>query len=367
MRGEEHKQAAMFSYITLEQRIPAEHPARQIRAMVDRALADLDADFDQLYASTGRPSIPPEQLLRAQLLMILYSIRSETQLIEQLHYNFLYCWLVGLEMDDAVWVATVFSKNRERLIEGAVSQRMLEAVLDQAGEHNLLSEEHFTVDGTLIQAWAAARSFVEKKDPPAPGEGSGHKGEILLRDKVESTTDPEARLYKKAAADKAVPAYQGHALIENRNGLAVAAQATQAATVAEREAAIRIIDEVVVPKEERAPEKEITLGADTQYQDSKFIEALRQRAIAPHVSEYTAGRNMAKNSLTEAERNAARRAISQKKRKLIEKVFGWSKADSVLRQVKVRGLDRVDWFYRLTIVGYNLVRMRKLISIPAAA
>jgi transposase len=366
MRGEEHKQAAMFSYITLEQRIPAEHPARRIRAMVDRALADLDADFDQLYASTGRPSIPPEQLLRAQLLMILYSIRSETQLIEQLHYNFLYRWFVGLEMDDAVWVATVFSKNRERLIEGAVSQRMLEAVLDQAREHNLLSEEHFTVDGTLIQAWAAARSFVEKKDPPAPGEGSGHQGEVLLRDKVESTTDPEARLYKKAAADKAVPAYQGHALIENRNGLAVAAQATQAATVAEREAAIRIIDEVVVPQEERAPEKEITLGADTQYQDSKFIEALRQRAIAPHVSEYTAGRNMAKNSLTEAERNDARRAISQKKRKLIEKVFGWSKADSVLRQVKVRGLDRVDWFYRLTIVGYNLVRMRKLISIPSA-
>ena len=382
MRGEEYKQAAMFSYITLEERIPADHPARQIRALVDEALSQLDEDFDKLYAATGRPSIPPEQLLRAQLLMILYSIRSEAQWMEQLRYNLLFRWFVGLppqqaksglagdpglETDDAVWVPTVFSKNRERLIAGAVSQRLLEAVLDQAREHNLLSEEHFTVDGTLIQAWAAARSFTEKKDPPAPGEGSGHKGEVLLRDKVESTTDPEARLYKKATADKAVPAYQGHALIENRNGLAVAAQATQAATVAEREAAMRMIDEVVAPPQERAPVGEITLGADTQYQDSQFIEALRQRAIAPHVSEYTAGQNMAKNSLTEAERADARRAISQRKRKLIEKVFGWSKADSVLRQVKVRGLDRVDWFYRLTIVGYNLVRMRKLIPIAAAA
>ena len=357
----------MFSYITLEQRIPADHPARQIRALADRALAALDADLDRLYASTGRPSIPPEQLLRSLLLMILYSVRSETQLIEQLRYNLLFRWFVGLEMDDAVWVATVFSKNRERLIEGAVSQRMLQAVLEEAKAHNLLSEEHFTVDGTLIQAWASARSFVEKKDPPAPGSGSGHKGEVLLRDKVESTTDPEARLYKKATADKAVPAYQGHALIENRNGLVVAAEATQAATVAEREAAIRLIDTAVTPKDERAPEADLTLGADTQYQEQKFIEALRQREIAPHVSEYTAGQNMARNSLTEAERNDPRRAISQRKRKLVEKVFGWGKADSILRQVKVRGLDRVDWFYRLTIVAYNLVRMRRLIPIQAAA
>jgi transposase len=367
MRGEEHKQAAMFSYITLEQRIPADHPARAIRALVDQALLKLDGDFDRLYSDTGRPSIPPEQLLRAQLVMILYSIRSEAQLIEQLNYNFLYRWFVGLEMDDAVWVATVFSKNRERLIAGAVSQRLLEAVLDQARAHHLLSEEHFTVDGTLIQAWASARSFVEKKDPPAPGAGTGHKGEVLLRDKVESKTDPEARLYKKATADKAVPAYQGHALIENRNGLAVAAAATQAATVAERAAAMEMIDAVVAPRQERAPEKEITLGADTQYQEEKFIADLRKRGIAPHVSEYTTGQNLAKNSLTEEERADARRVISQRKRKLIEKVFGWSKADSILRQVKVRGLDRVDWFYRLTIVGYNLVRLRRLIPIPAAA
>ena len=335
--------------------------------MVDRALAELDKDFDKLYSGTGRASIPPEQLLRALLLpMILYSVRSETQLIEPLEYNLLFRWFVGLEMDDAVWVATVFSKNRERLIEGAVSRRMLEAVLDQARAHNLLSEEHFTVAGTPIQAWAAARSF-QKKNPPARGEGSGHNGAVLLRDKAESRTDPEARLYKKATADKAVPAYQGHAPIENRNGLVVAAEATQAATVAERESALRPIDEAVAPQPERAPEQKIALGADTQYQEKKFLEALRQRKIAPHVSEYTTGQNMAKNSLTEAERNDERRVIGQKKRKLVERVFGWSKADSILRQVKVRGLDRVDWFYRLTLVGYNLVRMRRLIPIAAAA
>ena len=367
MRGEGQQQAAMFSYITLEQRIPADQPARQIRAMADRALAALNADLDRLYSSTGRPSIPPEQLLRALLLMILYSVRSETQLIEQLRYNLLFRWFVGLEMDDAVWVATVFSKNRERLIEGQVSQRMLQAVLQEAQAHHLLSEEHFTVDGTLIQAWASARSFKDKSDPPAGGGGSGRKGEVLLRDKVESTTDPQARLYKKAAADKAVPSYLGHALIENRHGLVVAAQATQAATVAEREAAIRMIDTAVRPQQDRAPEQKMTLSADTQYQEEKFVEALRQRKIAPHVSEYTTGPNMAKNCLTEAERSDGRRAISQRKRKLIEKVFGWSKADSILRQVKVRGLARVDWFYRLTIVVFNLVRLRRLIPIQQAA
>lgn len=357
----------MFSYVTLEQRIPVDHPGRQIRVLVDRALAGLDGDFDKLYSGTGRPSIPPEQLLRAQLLMILYSVRSETQLIEQLNYNLLFRWFVGLELDDAVWVPTVFSKNRERLIAGELSQRMLEAVLAQAREHDLLSEEHFTVDGTLIQAWAAARSFAEKKDPPAPGAGSGPRGEVLLRDKVESRTDPDARLYKKATADKAVPAYQGHALMENRNGIIVAAQATQAATVAEREAAIAMIDSVIAPKQKRAPEHEITLGADTQYQEEKFIAALREREIAPHVSEYMQGQNMAKNSLTEQERADQRRPISQNKRKLIEKAFGWSKLDRALRQVKVRGLARVDWFYRLVIVAHNLVRMRRLMAIEAAA
>ena len=199
----------MFSYLTLAQRIPDDHPARQIRALVDRALARMDAEFEKLYSSTGRPSIAPERLLRATLLMILFSIRSERQLMEQLNYNLLFRWFVGLEMDDAVWDVTVFTKNRERLIAGAVSQQFLEAVLVEARQHDLLSEEHFTVDGTLIQAWAAARSFKEKSDPPAPGGGSGYGGEVLLRDRVESSTDPEARLCKKSNADKAMPAIRG--------------------------------------------------------------------------------------------------------------------------------------------------------------
>ena len=356
----------MFSYLTLAQRIAADHPARQIRVLVDRALERMDGELEKLYSDTGRPSIAPERLLRATLLMILYSIRSERQLMEQMNYNFLFRWFVGLEMDDAVWDVTVFTKNRERLIEGAVSQRLLESVLVEAREHDLLSEDHFTVDGTLIQAWAAARSFKEKSDPPAPGAGSGHKGEVLLRDKVESATDPDARLYKKATADKAVPSYQGHALIENRNGLVVAAEATLAATVAEREAALRMLDRTVAPEDKRNPEQKITLGADTQYQEEKFIADLRQREVAPHVSEYVEG-NLGKNSLTEQERADERRAISQRKRKLIERVFGWSKLDRPLRQVKLRGLDRVDWFYRLTIVAHNLVRMRRLIPIESLA
>src|ERR1700689_545022 len=285
MRGEDEKQSAMFSYVTLEQRIPKDHPLRSIRLMTDQALQRMSGKFDELYSSTGRPSIAPERLIRGLLLQVLYSVRSERQLIEQLDYNLLFRWFVGLEMDDEVWDVTVFTKNRERLIEGEVSQGLLSSVLVQAGENNLLSEEHFTVDGTLIQAWAAARSFKQKSDPPAPGAGSGHKGEVLLRDKVESTTDPDARLYKKASADKAVPSYQGHALTENRNGLVVAAEATLAATVAEREAALRMLDQTVAPKDKRRPEQKITLGADTQYQDEKFGQDLRDREVAPHISE----------------------------------------------------------------------------------
>jgi transposase len=368
MRGNDQKQEAMFSYLTLAQRIPMDHPARQIRALVDRALERMDVELEKLYSDTGRPSIAPERLLRATLLMILYSIRSERQLMEQMNYNLLFRWFVGLEMDDAVWDVTVFTKNRERLIAGAISQQLLESVLVEARAHELLSEEHFTVDGTLIQAWAAARSFKEKSDPPAPKSGSGHKGAVLLRDKVESATDPEARLYKKATADKSVPSYQGHALIENRNGLVVAAEASAAGNAAERDAALAMLDRTVAPQPERAAELEITLGADTLYQEEKFIAALRDRAVAPHVSEYTqGGSNMGKNSLSESERSDPRRAISQRKRKLIERVFGWSKLDRGLRQVKLRGLDRVDWFYRLTIVAHNLVRMRRLIPIEALA
>jgi transposase len=362
MRGADKKQSGMFSYVTLEQRIPGDHPLRGIRVMVDRALEGMSGEFDELYCSNGRPSIAPERLLRALLLQVLYSVRSERQLMEQLNYNLLFRWFVGLEMDDEAWDVTVFTKNRERLIDGEVSQGLLTAVLMEARENKLLSEEHFTVDGTLIQAWAAGRSFSEKSDPPKPGAGSGHGGEVLLRDKVESKTDPEARLYKKATADKSVPSYQGHALMENRSGLVVAAEASQAATNAEREAALRLLDRVLDKPDERKGKHQVTLGADAQYQEERFIQALRQRQVAPHVAEYEKG-NLGKNSLNEQEKADQRRSISQKKRKLIERVFGWAKLDRPLRQVKLRGLKRVDWFYRLTITAYNLLRMRRLIQV----
>jgi transposase len=302
-------------------------------------LGRISGELDKLYAPTGRPSIAPERLLRALPLMVLYSVRSERQLMEQLDYNLLFRWFVGLEMDDEVWEVTVFTKNRERLIEGEVSQQLLAAVLAEAREE-LLSAEHFTVDGTLIQAWAASRSFEEKSFPPAPGRGSGHGGQVLLRDKVESKTDPEARLYKKPTADKSEPSYQGHALMENRNGLVVAAQASCSATAAEREAGVAMLDEVVGPKEQRGPEGEITLGADTQYQDQKFIAALRERGVAPHVSEYTKGQgNLGKNALNEQERTDPRRTISQRKRKLIERVFRVGEAGSSAATDQATGIE----------------------------
>jgi transposase len=353
----------MYSYVTMERRIRVDHPARKIRALVDNALQRMDAAMEAMYASRGRPSIAPERLLRAQLLMILYSIRSERQLMEQLDYNLLFRWFVGLEMDDAVWDVTVFTKNRERLIAGEASQQLLAAVVEEAGGHDLLSEEHFTVDATLIQAWASAQSFKEKKNQPPAGAGSGKDGELLLRDKVESSTDADARLYKKAFPDKAVPSYQGHALMENRNGLIMAAEASRSSNAAEREIALKMLDRVVGSKWKRLGKK-ITLGADTLYQESVFIQGLRERKVAPHIHEYQKG-NLDKNCLTQRERNDKRRAISHKKRKLIERSFGWCKYDRPMRQIKLRDLTRVDWFYRLTMAAYNLTRMSRLLPLPS--
>jgi len=337
MRGEDTAQGAMFSYITLERRIPADHALRANRRLTDRALERISPELDKLYSSTGRPSIAPEQLLRALLQMVLHPVRSERQLMEQSNYNLLFRWFVGLEMDDAVWDVTVFTKNRERLIAREVSQQLLAAVLAEAGEKQLLSAEHFTMDGTLLQAWAARRSFEEKNDPPGPRKGSGKRGELLLRDKVESKTDPEARLYKKASADKSVPSYQGHALTQNRNGLVVAAQASCAGTAAERAAGLELLDQVLNSAGQGEPEAALTLEADRQYQDARFIAALRARGMAPHVGEYTQGVSLCKNALNGQERSDPQRAISQQKRKLIARVFGWAKLDRPLRQVKLRG------------------------------
>jgi transposase len=356
MRGDDKQQAAMFSYVTMEQRIPVDHPIRRIRAMADRALARLDGVLDEVYSKTGRPSIAPERLLRAQLLMILYSIRSERQLMEQIDFNILYRWFVGLEMDEPVWDAKVFSKNRARLIAGQASRQLLLAVIDQARGQQLLSEEHFTVDGTLLQAWASRRSFKEKPDPP--DRGTGARGRKLLRDTHESTTDPEARLYRKSGSAAVVPSYLGHVITENRNGLVVAAMATEAGNAAERHAALKMLTRL-----KRG--KRMTLGADKSYQEETFVAGLRSLEVMPHVAEYAPNPKW-RNWLTASERNDHGLAASQKKRKLVEKVFGWMKQDR-LRQTKLRGLKRVDWLFQLAAAAHNLLRMSKLIPIPAQA
>ena len=353
MRGNDEQQEAIFSYVRLEERIPAEHPLRAIRTMVDAALGELDLHFAALYARRGRPSIPPEHLVRALLLMILHSIRGERQLMEHIRYNLAYRWFVGLGMDEAVWDATVFTKNRERLMQGAVMERLFEAVLGQARKRGLLSEEHFTVDGTLIRAWAHRDSFHPKDEPPS--RGTGADGELLLRDTHESSTDGEARLYKKSTAALAVPSYLGHVVTENRNGMVVGVCATQSSTTAEREACLAMLDEM------QGAGCAITLGADKQYQDPTFVAALRGRGVVPHVAEYETGRNVCKNSLRPEERESEGFRVSQQKRKLVEKVFGWCKLDRVLRQVKLRGLRKVDWLLRLVMTAQNLRRMVRLI------
>lgn len=356
MRGDDGQQSGMFSYVTLEQRVPPDHPARRIRGLVDGALRRMDSELAKLYAAKGRPSIAPERLLRAQLLMVLYSIRSERQLMEQLNYNLLFRWFVGLEMDDPVWDATVFSKNRERLVAAEVSEQLLLSVVEEARTQGLLSEEHFTVDGTLIQAWANRRSFREKTDPP--DRGTGARGRKLLRDTHESTTDPEARLYRKSSAGAVVPSYLGHVITENRNGLIVAAMATQAGNAAERQAALAMVKRL-------KRRGRITLGADKSYQEEGFVNALRKAEVTPHVAEYTPHPKWP-SWLTEAERRDPGLAISQKKRKLVEKSFGWMKHDR-LRQVKLRGLKRVDWMFRFAAAAHNLLRLSKLVPIPVTA
>ena len=354
MRGDDEQQTPVFSYVMPEQRIPRDHPLRAIRALVDRALREQDLHFAALYARRGRPSIAPERLLRALLLMVLYSIRSEGQLMEQINFNLLFRWFVGLNPDDRVWDVSVFTKNRERLMAGEVSQRLLTAIVEQAGQAGLLSGEHFTVDGTLLQAWANRRSF-RPKDPP-PGRGTGARGRKLLRDTHESSTDPEARLFKRARAAEAVPSYLGHVITENRNGLVVAACATQAGTRAEREAAVQMLDGM-----KRGPGP-ITLGADKGYQEEAFLVALRQRGVVPHVAERAASKHW-KNWLREEERQSPGFALSQVARKLVEKVFGWGKNDRPLRRMKLRGVARIDWLFRLVMAAHNLVRMQKLIPL----
>ena len=354
MRGNDEQQGAVFSYVSAEQRIDVEHPLRRIRAMTDTALRALSAEFDALYAAGGRPSIAPEKLLRALLLQVLYSRRSERLLMEELNYNLLFRWFVGLEMDDAVWDVTVFTKNRERLIAGSVAQKFFAAVVEQARGAGLLSDEHFTVDGTLIEAWASRRSFVEKQEPPQ--RGTGARGRKLLRDTHESKTDAEARLFRRSQAAEARPSYLGHVLTENRNGLVVAACVTQSSTKAEREAALAMLPQI------GAGNRRITLGADKGYQEKEFIGQLRRQRVVPHVAEYAVLSKQWPNWLQDEERNDPGFPQSQKKRKRVEQVFSWIKHVAGLRQTKFRGRRRVEWMFQLAAAALNLRRLGRLLA-----
>jgi len=353
MRGDDRQQGAMYSYISPEARVPHDHPLRAIRGLVDDVLRELSPRFEGLYARVGRPSIAPEQLLRAQLLQILYTIRSERQLMEQLDYNLLFRWFVGLNMDEPVWDPTVFTKHRQRLLDGEVATAFLERVVALAQQRRLLSGEHFTVDGTLIEAWASVKSFTRKDGPPRPPDDPGNPtvnfhGERRSHLTHASTTDPEARLVRKGVGQEAKLGYQGHALMDNRHGLVVNACATQASGTAEWEAAVQMVT---------ALPRQVTLGADKGYDTREFVKALRALEVTPHVAQNTSNRASGIDGRTTRHPGYL---VSQRKRKLVEEIFGWLKTVGLLRKTRHRGERRVDWIFTFAAAVYNLVRIRNL-------
>jgi transposase len=360
MRGEDLQQDELFSYGSLEERVPAGHPLRPIRVMVDEALKEMDGRFEEIYGVDGRRSIPPERLLRALLLQMLYSVRSERMLMEQLEYNLLFRWFVGLSANEPVWHPTVFTKNRDRLLEGAVAEQLFSLIVGQARSRKLLSDEHFTVDGTLIEAWAGQKSFQRKDsepgslNPPPPDRGSNptvnwHK-EKRSNETHESRTDPMARLYKKTRGAEARLGYLGHVLTENRNGLVVDVRLTQASGTAEREAALAMIGGKPVSKQ-------VTLGGDRGYDTRGFVAATRELKVTPHVAQNDSNRRSAIDERTTRHEGYA---VSQRKRKRVEEVFGWIKTVALQRKTRFRGLERVGWMFTLAASAYNLVRMRNL-------
>jgi transposase len=358
MRGENNKTEALFTYVTPESFVPKDHPLRAIRKMADDALAGMDKLFDSIYASAGRPSIPPEKLLKAQLLMILYSIRGNRQLVEQIHYNFLFRWFLGMALDEKIWDHSSFSKNNERLIGSEVAAVFLSRILEQAKRKRLLSQEHFTVDGTLIEAWASIKSFKPKdpKDgPPSAGGGKNDsvdfKGKKLSNETHGSDTDPDARLYRKGKTKEAKLCYQGHTLMENRNGLIVQTTVTQATGTAEREAAKKMIQKL--PR----TSKRITLGADKGYDTKDFVKDLRKLKVTPHVAQNNSNRKSAIDGRTTT---GLGYAMSQKIRKRIEEGFGWMKTVGRLRKTMYRGVEKIAMQLDLHAAAYNLVRMANL-------
>lgn len=365
MRGADTFTESLFTMRQLEDFVPAEHPLRPIRVMVNAALLKMDVLFSRMYEADikgGRPSIAPEKLLRAMLLQVFYSIRSERQLMEQTQYNLLFRWFIGLAMDDAVWVPTVFTKNRERLIEHDAIVELFNVVLEQADQKGLLSGEHFSVDGTLIQAWAGHKSFVRKDGSDDGADNTNFKGQGRSNDTHQSSTDADARLYCKGDNASRLR-YMGHTLADNRHGLIANAMVSTADGYAEREAAkVMINDAKQAAKDENA---EITLGADKGYDAKEFVDAMQEMKVIPHVAQNTSGRSSAVPDSIAA---SAGYAISIEKRKLIEQGFGWGKTIGRIRQVMVRGLKKVDQIFVLTMTAYNLTRMRTLgkIRLPVA-
>jgi transposase len=364
MRGIDHQQGDMFSYLSPEQRVRKDHPLRAVRAMTDEILERMSPLFDAMYAEGGRPSIPPEKLLRAQLLQMLYSVRSERLLMEDIDYSILYRWFVGLNLDERVWDATTFTKNRDRLLEAAVAKEFLAQVVEQARAAGLISDEHFTVDGTLLDAWASLKSFQpkDKQDGPPPDDPGNptvdFHGQKRSNETHESKTDPDARLARKGKGKEAKLSYNGNLLVENRNGLVVNAELLQANGRSERDAALVMLEQV--PGDER-----ITVGGDKGFDTAEFIDECRHMNVTPHVAQ-----NTSRPGGSAIDARTTRHAgydISQKKRKRIEECFGWLKDIALLRKLKHRGLFKVAWIFTFAAAAYNLVRMRKLIPIPAVA
>jgi transposase len=361
MKGNDNTQSEMFSYIPLEMRVPQNHPLRRMKEIVDEMLMNMSKDFDKLYSHTGRPSIPPEMLIRALFLQVLYGIRSERQIMEHLEFNLLYRWFVGLKADDKLWDETVFSKNRDRLFGGEAIDKLFERVIEIAEKKGLLSSEHFTVDGTLVDAWASLKSFKKKgekntgKDDGDPGNPSvDFHGEKRSNDTHESTTDPGSKLYRKSKGQAAKLCYMGHLLMENRNGLAIKATTTLAGYYEEHDAAIEMIDDIGTKKRK-------TLGADKHYDNEEFCEKLRERKVTPHVAQ-----NIHSRKHTSAiDKRTTRHdgyEISQWKRKRVEEIFGWLKAFGMVRRPHFRGYDKINNFFKFNVMVYNILRIRNLMS-----
>jgi transposase len=364
MRGHDHQQADMYSYLSPEQRVRETHPLRKIRVMADEALASMSERFDGMYAKTGRPSIPPEKLLRAQLIQMLYSIRSERLLMEEIDYSMLFRWFVGMNLDEPVWDATVFTKNRDRLLEGDVAREFLAEVVRQAQTKGLTSDEHFTVDGTLIEAWASLKSLQrkdQKNGPPPDDPGNptvDFHGEKRSNQTHESTTDPDALLARKGNGKEAKLSYNGNLLTENRNGLIVNTETLQANGTAERDAALLMLEQI-------SGTDRVTVGGDKGFDTKDFVAECRHLNITPHLAQ-----NVKRNGGSAIDVRTTRHAgyaISQRKRKRIEECFGWMKTIALVRKVRHRGIEKVGWIFTFAAAAYNLVRMRNLLARPVGA